>query len=192
MVMALVWTAIAVAGAYAIAVLALDDRRQTPAVRLEDGRDFVPTNRWVVFGHHFAAIAGPGPLLGPTLAAQFGYLPGTIWILAGVVLGGAVQDFVILAISLRRDGRSLAKMAHDNLGRWGAVAGTIGILLIIVILTAVLALVVVNLLAESPWGLFTVSATIPIAMLMGLVMKGRGGGEEPPRTLREQVDDDEC
>jgi carbon starvation protein len=157
-------------------VLALDDRRVTPAVRLDDGRDFVPSNRWVVFGHHFAAIAGPGPLLGPTLAAQFGYLPGTIWILAGVLLGGAVQDFVILAISLRRDGRSLAKLAHDNLGRWGAFAGTTGILLIIVILISVLALVVVNLLAESPWGLFTAAATIPIAMLMGLIMKGRGTG----------------
>ncbi len=154
-------------------VLALDDRRTTPAVRLDDGRDFVPTNRWVVFGHHFAAIAGPGPLLGPTLAAQFGYLPGTIWILAGVVLGGAVQDFVVLALSLRRDGRSLAKLAHDSLGRLGAFAGTAGMVLIIVILIAVLALVVVNLLAESPWGLFTVSATIPIAMLMGLVMRGR-------------------
>ena len=111
-------------------VLALDDRRTTPAVRLADGRDFVPTNRWVVFGHHFAAIAGPGPLLGPTLAAQFGYLPGTLWILFGVLLGGAVQDFVILAISLRRDGRSLAKLANDTLGRWGALAGTAGILLI--------------------------------------------------------------
>ncbi len=157
-------------------VLALDDRRQTPASRLDDGRDFVPTHRWVVFGHHFAAIAGPGPLLGPTLAAQFGYLPGTIWILAGVLLGGAVQDLVILAISLRRDGRSLAKLAQDTLGRWGALAGTTGILLIIVILISVLALVVVNLLAESPWGLFTVTATIPIAMLMGLIMRGRGTG----------------
>jgi carbon starvation protein len=157
-------------------VLALDDRRVTPATRLDDGRDFVPTHRWVVFGHHFAAIAGPGPLLGPTLAAQFGYLPGTIWILAGVVLGGAVQDLVILAISLRRDGRSLAKLAHDMLGRWGALAGTTGMLLIIVILISVLALVVVNLLAESPWGLFTVTATIPIAMLMGLIMRGHGGG----------------
>ena len=157
-------------------VLAFDDRRTTPAVRLDDGRDFVPTNRWVVFGHHFAAIAGPGPLLGPTLAAQFGYLPGTMWILAGVVLGGAVQDLVILGLSLRRDGRSLAKLAHDALGRWGALAGTTGILLIIVILIAVLALVVVNLLAESPWGLFTVSATIPIAMLMGLVMRQPAAG----------------
>jgi carbon starvation protein len=156
-------------------VLVLDDRRTTPAIRLDDGRDFVPTNRWVVFGHHFAAIAGPGPLLGPTLAAQFGYLPGTIWILAGVVLGGAVQDFVILGISLRRDGRSLAKLAHDGLGRWGALAATTGMLLIIVILIAVLALVVVNLLAESPWGLFTATATIPIAILMGLILRGRGG-----------------
>mgnify|MGYP001035784482 FL=1 len=121
----------------AVRILALDDARVTPAVRRNDGRDFVPTNRWVVFGHHFAAIAGPGPLVGPTLAAQFGYLPGTIWILAGVVLAGAVQDFVILAASLRRDGRSLAKMAHDYLGRWGAVAGTLGILLIMVILISV-------------------------------------------------------
>ena len=157
-------------------VLMLDDRRQTPATRLADGRDFVPTHRWVVFGHHFAAIAGPGPLLGPTLAAQFGYLPGTLWILAGVLLGGAVQDFVILAISLRRDGRSLAKLAHDCLGRWGAIAATTGIILIIVILIAVLALVVVNLLAESPWGLFTVATTIPIAMLMGLIMRGHASG----------------
>ncbi len=159
----------------AVRILALDDARVTPAVRRNDGRDFVPTNRWVVFGHHFAAIAGPGPLVGPTLAAQFGYLPGTIWILAGVVLAGAVQDFVILAASLRRDGRSLAKMAHDYLGRWGAVAGTLGILLIMVILIAVLGLVVVNALAESPWGVFTVGATIPIAILMGVVMRGGGG-----------------
>ncbi|HEX4822855.1 MAG TPA: carbon starvation CstA family protein [Candidatus Polarisedimenticolaceae bacterium] len=160
-------------------VLALNDRRTTPAVRLADGRDFVPTHRWVVFGHHFAAIAGPGPLLGPTLAAQFGYLPGTIWILAGVLLGGAVQDFVILAASLRRDGRSLARMTRDVLGPWGAAAGTLGIVLIMIILIAVLALVVVNLLAESPWGLFTCAATIPIAMLMGGVM--RGHGQSTPR-----------
>ncbi|HJQ98929.1 MAG TPA: carbon starvation CstA family protein, partial [Candidatus Polarisedimenticolaceae bacterium] len=156
-------------------VLALDPARETPATRLSDGRDFVPTHRWVVFGHHFAAIAGPGPLLGPTLAAQFGYLPGTLWILAGVLLGGAVQDFVILALSLRRDGRSLARMARDYLGPWGAAAGTFGILLIMVILMAVLALVVVNLLAESPWGLFTCAATIPIAMVMGVIMKGGSG-----------------
>jgi carbon starvation protein len=156
-------------------VLALSDLRPTPAVRIADGRDFVPTNRWVVFGHHFAAIAGPGPLVGPILAAQFGYLPGTIWILAGVVLGGAVQDFVILAASLRRDGRSLARLAHDYLGRWGALAGTLGILLIMVILIAVLGLVVVNALADSPWGVFTVGATIPIALIMGVVMRGGHG-----------------
>ncbi len=158
----------------AVKVLALDDRRISPAVRLADGRDFVPTNRWVVFGHHFAAIAGPGPLLGPTLAAQFGYLPGTIWILAGVVLGGAVQDFVILAASMRRDGRSLARLARETLGPWGALAGTVGILCIMVILIAVLALVVVNLLAVSPWGLFTCAATIPIALLMGTILRGGG------------------
>jgi carbon starvation protein len=155
-------------------VLALDDARVTPAVRRNDGRDFVPTNRWVVFGHHFAAIAGPGPLVGPILAAQFGFLPGTLWILAGVVLGGAVQDFVILVASVRRDGRSLAGLAQDHLGRWGAAAGTLGILLIMVILIAVLGLVVVNALAESPWGLFTVGATVPIALLMGVIMKGGG------------------
>lgn len=156
-------------------VLALEEQRATPAVRINDGRDFVPTNRWVVFGHHFAAIAGPGPLVGPILAAQFGYLPGTLWILIGVVLGGAVQDFVILAISMRRDGRSLAKLARDVLGPWGALAGTLSILLIIVILIAVLALVVVNALAESPWGVFTVGATIPIALAMGLLMRGGHG-----------------
>ena len=156
-------------------VLALDDRRTTPAVRLNDGHDFVPTNRWVVFGHHFAAIAGPGPLIGPVLAAQFGYLPGTIWILAGVVLGGAVQDLVVLVASLRRDGRSLARLAADYLGPIGAVAGTLGILLIMVILIAVLGLVVVNALAESPWGTFTVGMTIPIALVMGLIMRGGHG-----------------
>jgi carbon starvation protein len=158
-------------------VLALDDGRVTPAERLNDGRDFVPTNRWVVFGHHFAAIAGPGPLIGPVLAAQFGYLPGTLWILAGVVLGGAVQDFVVLVASLRRDGRSLAKMASDYLGPVGAVAGTLGILLIMVVLIAVLGLVVVNALAESPWGTFTVGMTIPIALLMGVIMR-RGHGRQ--------------
>jgi carbon starvation protein len=180
------WLVVAAVCTYAVAyrfyakfiatkVFALDDRNQTPAVRLADGRDFVPTHRWVVFGHHFAAIAGPGPLIGPILAAQFGYLPGTLWILAGVVLGGAVQDFVILVFSLRRDGRSLAKMARDYLGPLGAVAGTLGILFIMVILIAVLGLVVVNALAESPWGLFTVGMTIPIALLMGLIMRGGHG-----------------
>lgn len=156
-------------------VFALSADRVTPAIRLNDGRDFVPTNRWVVFGHHFAAIAGPGPLIGPVLAAQFGYLPGTLWILAGVVLAGAVQDFVILCFSLRRDARSLAGMARDDLGPWGATAATLGILLIMVILIAVLGLVVVNALAESPWGLFTVAATIPIAMVMGVIMRGGHG-----------------
>src|SRR5215831_4158069 len=152
-------------------VLALDDTRLTPAERINDGRDFVPTNRWVVFGHHFAAIAGPGPLIGPTLAAQFGYLPGTLWILAGVVLGGAVQDFCILCGSLRRDGRSLGQMAKDEIGPLGGFAALVGVFVIIVILIAVLALVVVNALRQSPWGTFTVGATIPIAMLMGWYMK---------------------
>ncbi len=159
----------------AVRVFQLDDKNLTPAVRRNDGHDFVPTNKWVVFGHHFAAIAGPGPLIGPILAAQFGYLPGTLWILAGVVLGGAVQDFVILIASLRRDGRSLAKMARDYLGPLGAIAGTLGILFIMVILIAVLGLVVVNALAESPWGVFTVGMTIPIALLMGLIMRGGHG-----------------
>ncbi|HKX62040.1 MAG TPA: carbon starvation CstA family protein [Verrucomicrobiae bacterium] len=148
-------------------VLALNDRRATPCEVHEDGRDYVKTNKWIVFGHHFAAISGPGPLVGPVLAAQFGYLPGSIWILIGVVLGGAVQDFVILFASIRRDGRSLAQMVRDELNRVAGVIGVIAILSIMIILLAVLALVVVNALAESPWGVFTVSATIPIAMLMG-------------------------
>ena len=148
-------------------VLALDDRRATPCEVHEDGKDVVKTNKWIVFGHHFAAISGPGPLVGPVLAAQFGYLPGTLWILIGVVLGGAVQDFVILASSMRRDGRSLAQMVKDELNSLAGVIGTVAILSIMIILLAVLALVVVNALAESPWGVFTVGATIPIAMLMG-------------------------
>ena len=164
-------------------VLSLDDRNTTPAVRRNDGRDFVPTNRWVVYGHHFAAIAGPGPLIGPILAAQFGYLPGTIWILAGVAFGGAVQDFVILVASLRRDGSSLAKLARDYLGPLGAFAGTAGILLIMIILIAVLGLVIVNALAESPWGVFTVGATIPIALLMGVIMRGGHGRQVAQATL---------
>src|SRR5690349_24461603 len=152
-------------------VLAWEALRATPAERLENDRDFVPTNRWVVFGHHFAAIAGPGPLIGPTLAAQFGYLPGTLWILAGVVLGGAVQDFCILCGSLRRDGRSLGQMAKDEIGPLGGFAALLGVFFIMVILIAVLALVVVNALKQSPWGTFTVGATIPIAMAMGWYMK---------------------
>ena len=152
-------------------VLGLDESRVTPAERINDGRDFVPTNRWVVFGHHFAAIAGPGPLIGPTLAAQFGYLPGTLWILAGVVLGGAVQDFCVLSCSLRRDGKSLGRMAREEIGVVGGFVAMIGVLMIMVILIAVLGLVVVNALKNSPWGTFTVTATIPIAMLMGGYMR---------------------
>ncbi|HXG49192.1 MAG TPA: carbon starvation CstA family protein [Methylomirabilota bacterium] len=148
-------------------VLALNDRRATPCEVREDGRDFVKTNKWIVFGHHFAAISGPGPLVGPVLAAQFGYLPGTLWILIGVVLGGAVQDFVILFASMRRNGQSLAQMVREELNRAAGVIGVIAILSIMIILLAVLALVVVNAMAESPWSVFTVGATIPIAMLMG-------------------------
>ena len=148
-------------------VLALDDRRATPCQAHEDGRDFVRTNKWIVFGHHFAAISGPGPLVGPVLAAQFGYLPGTLWILIGVVLGGAVQDFIILFASMRRDGRSLAQMVREELGTAAGTLGLVAIAAIMIILLAVLALVVVNLLAESSWGVFTVGATIPIALLMG-------------------------
>jgi carbon starvation protein len=177
-----IWFVIAAAAVYAIAyrfygaflaarLFALDAGRQTPAERINDGRDFVPTNRWVVFGHHFAAIAGPGPLIGPTLAAQFGYLPGTLWILVGVVLGGAVQDFCILCSSLRRNGRSLGQMAKDEIGPLGGFAALVGVFFIMVILIAVLALVVVNALKQSPWGTFTVAATIPIAMVMGWYMK---------------------
>ncbi len=208
MLTGLVWTAVALVGAYAVSVLAffrgetvnavwfvvaavavyaiayrfygafiaaklfaLDAGNQTPAERINDGRDFIPTNRWIVFGHHFAAIAGPGPLIGPTLAAQFGYLPGTLWILAGVVLGGAVQDLCILCGSLRHDGRSLGQMAKEEIGPIGGLAALVGVFSIMVILIAVLALVVVNALKQSPWGTFTVGATIPIAMVMGWYMK---------------------
>jgi carbon starvation protein len=152
-------------------VLALDPTRATPAERFNDGRDFMPTNRWVVFGHHFAAIAGPGPLVGPTLAAQFGYLPGTLWILIGAVLGGCVQDFVALFCSIRRDGRSLGQMARDELGPIGGAVALIGVMAIMIILIAVLGLVVVNAMRNSPWATSTVSATIPIAVLIGLFMR---------------------
>ncbi|NBV24428.1 MAG: carbon starvation protein A [Proteobacteria bacterium] len=148
-------------------VMMLDDRRATPCEVHEDGHDFVKTNKWIVFGHHFAAISGPGPLVGPVLAAQFGYLPGTLWILIGVVLGGAVQDFVILFCSMRRNGRSLGQMVKEELNSVAGVIGLVAILAIMIILLAVLALVVVKALAESPWGVFTVAATIPIAMFMG-------------------------
>src|SRR2546430_10425664 len=152
-------------------ILALNDRRATPCEVHDDGKDFVKTNKWIVFGHHFAAISGPGPLVGPVLAAQFGYLPGTLWILVGVVLGGAVQDFCILCGSLRRDGRSLGQMAKEEIGPLGGFAALVGVFFIMVILIAVLALVVVNALKQSPWGTFTVAATIPIAMVMGWYMK---------------------
>src|SRR3954466_3982610 len=152
-------------------VLALDATRATPAERLENGRDFVPTNKWVVFGHHFAAIAGPGPLVGPVLAAQFGYLPGTLWILAGAVFGGCVQDFVILLFSVRRDGKSLTEMAREEIGRVGGLIAFVAVISIIVILLSVAALIVVNALRDSPWGLFTVAMTIPIAFLMGIYLR---------------------
>ncbi len=148
-------------------VLMLDDKRATPCEVHEDGKDFVKTNKWIVFGHHFAAISGPGPLVGPVLAAQFGYLPGTLWILIGVVLGGAVQDFIILFASMRRDGKSLGQMVKEELSTTVGAVAMIAILAIMVILLAVLGLVVVKALAESPWGVFTVAATIPIAMFMG-------------------------
>ncbi|MBN9693546.1 MAG: carbon starvation protein A [Verrucomicrobia bacterium] len=151
----------------AVRALMLDDRRATPCEVHEDGKDFVRTNRWIVFGHHFAAISGPGPLVGPVLAAQFGYLPGALWILIGVVLGGAVQDFIILFASMRRNGRSLGQMVRDELNPFTGLVALIAILAIMIILLAVLALVVVKALAESPWGVFTVGATIPIALLMG-------------------------
>jgi carbon starvation protein len=151
-------------------VLSLDDARPTPAHRFNDGKDFVPTNRWVVFGHHFAAIAGPGPLVGPILAAQFGYLPGVLYIVIGVVLGGAVQDFTILVASLRRNGRSLGQMVREEIGPVGGAAALVGVLAIMVILIGVLGLVVVNAMYGSPWGTFTVSATIPIALAMGVYM----------------------
>ena len=152
-------------------VFALDARRPTPAVRLNDGRDYVPTNRWIVFGHHFAAIAGPGPLVGPTLAAQFGFLPGMLWILVGVALGGAVQDCVILAASVRRNGKSLGQMAKEEIGPLGGYAALVAVLGIMIVLIAVLALVIVNALKSSPWGTVTIGLTIPIAMLMGIYMR---------------------
>ena len=152
-------------------VLALDAMRATPAERLENGRDFVRTNKWVVFGHHFAAIAGPGPLVGPVLAAQFGYLPGTLWILVGAVFGGCVQDFVILLFSVRRDGKSLTEMAKDEIGRVGGFVAYVAVISIIVILLGVCALIVVNALKGSPWGTFTIAMTIPIALLMGVYLR---------------------
>jgi carbon starvation protein len=152
-------------------VLALDDTRATPAERLDDGRDFVPTNKWVLLGHHFAAIAGPGPLVGPTLAAQFGYLPGTLWLIVGAVLGGCVQDFLILFFSIRRDGKSLGQMAREEVSRRGGMLALLAVLAIMVILLAVIGLVLINALKGSPWGTFTLAMTIPIALLMGLHLR---------------------
>src|SRR4051812_17540128 len=188
------WLVLAAVGTYLLAyrfysrflaerVFGLNDRRATPAERLANGRDFVPTNRWVLFGHHFAAIAGAGPLVGPVLAAQFGYLPGTLWIVFGVVLGGAVQDFVILFGSMRRDGKSLGQMAKEETGPVTGLLAMVAVLAIMVILLAVLALVVVNALKDSPWGVFTILCTIPIAVLMGFWMKMW----RPGRTLEASV-----
>lgn len=164
-------------------VLVVDETRATPAERLDNGRDFVPTNRWIVFGHHFAAIAGPGPLIGPTLAAQFGYLPGTLWILIGAVLGGAVQDMVTLFFSTRRNGRSLGQMARDEIGAVGGTAALVGTFMIMIILIAVLGLVVVNAMKHSPWATSTVAATIPIAMIVGIYMRNI----RPGRVLEASV-----
>jgi carbon starvation protein len=156
-------------------VLTLDELRAPPSVVREDGKDFVQTNKWIVFGHHFAAIAGPGPLVGPVLAAQFGFLPGLLWMLVGATLGGAVHDCVILFCSVRRGGKSLGQMVRDEVGPFAGLAASVSIVAIMIILLAVLGLVVVNALAESPWGLFTIAATMPIALAMGLGMRyGRG------------------
>ena len=152
-------------------VLQLDDARVTPAERHNDGLDYVPTNKYVVFGHHFAAIAGAGPLVGPVLAAQMGYLPGTLWILIGVVFAGAVQDFIILFCSIRRDGRSLGEMVKMEMGPMAGGVALIGTLGIMIIILAALGLVVVKALGESPWGTFTVAVTIPTAMVMGIYMR---------------------
>jgi carbon starvation protein len=152
-------------------LFALDDTRATPAERLEDGRDFVPTNKWVLLGHHFAAIAGPGPLVGPTLAAQFGYLPGTLWLILGAALGGCVQDFTILFCSIRRDGKSLGQIAREEVSKRGGTIAGLAVLAIMVILLAVIALVVVKALKDSPWGTFTLAMTIPIALLMGIYLR---------------------
>lgn len=176
------WIVVAAVCCYAVAyrfyskfiaykIFALNDNRATPAEIHNDGKDFVPTNKWVLFGHHFAAIAGAGPLVGPILAAQMGYLPGMLWIIIGVVLGGAVQDAVILMGSMRRDGKSLGQIAKEEVGPFGGLIASIGVIAIMIILIAVLALVVVKSLANSPWGVFTIASTIPIAILMGIYMR---------------------
>src|SRR5574341_781672 len=151
-------------------VLALDDSRPVPSQTMYDGHNYYPTNKWVLFGHHFAAISGAGPLIGPVLAAQFGFLPGFLWLLIGVVLGGAVQDFVILAASIRRNGRSLAEIARTEISPVSGLIAAIAILFIVVIALAGLGLAVVNALAESSWGTFTIAMTIPLALFVGLWM----------------------
>jgi carbon starvation protein len=176
------WILFAALSSYAIAyrfyarfiayrVLGVDDTRATPAERLQNGRDFDVTDRRVLFGHHFAAIAGAGPLVGPVLAAQMGYLPGTIWIIVGVIFAGAVQDMMVLFFSMRRDGKSLGQMVREEIGVVGGVAALIAVFMIMIIILAVLALVVVNALAESPWGVFSISLTIPIALFMGFYLR---------------------
>ncbi|OFW02373.1 MAG: carbon starvation protein A [Acidobacteria bacterium RIFCSPLOWO2_02_FULL_68_18] len=167
----------------AFTVFGLDDRRATPAERLNNGRDFCPTTKWVAAGQHFSAISGAGPLVGPTLAAQFGFLPGTLWLIAGVVLGGAVQDMVVLCASVRRDGKSLGQMAKDEVNPVAGMAAMVAVFAIMIILLAVLALVVVNALRDSPWGLFTIVATIPIALLMGVWMNNVRPGQVTEATV---------
>jgi carbon starvation protein len=152
-------------------LLALDNSRATPSERRDDGRDYVPTNKWVLFGHHFAAIAGPGPLVGPTLAAQFGYLPGTLWLIAGAAFAGCVQDFVILFCSIRRDGKTLGEMAKDEVSKRGGFIAQLAVLAIMIILLGVVALVIVNALKSSPWATFTLAMTIPIALLLGVYLR---------------------
>jgi carbon starvation protein len=177
-----VWFIVAAVATYMVAyrfyskfiaakVLGLDETRATPSERLEDGKDFVPTNKWVLIGHHFAAIAGPGPLVGPTLAAQFGYMPGTLWLILGAVLGGCVQDFTTLFFSMRRNGKSLGQMAREEVGKRGGKLALLAVLAIMVILLAAVALIVVKALKDSPWGTFTLAMTIPIAMLVGIYLR---------------------
>ena len=157
-------------------VLVLNDNRATPALVVDDGKDFVPTNRWMAFGHHFAAIAGPGPLVGPVLAAQFGFLPGTLWILVGATLGGGVHDMIVLFASVRRRGKTLGQMVKEEIGSAVGALALVSVLAIMVILLAVLALVVVQALAKSPWGVFTMATTIPVALIMGIGLRsGRVG-----------------
>src|SRR5437763_2862012 len=152
-------------------ILVLNVERATPALVRNDGKDFVPTHRWMVFGHHFAAIAGPGPLVGPVLAAQFGFLPGTLWILIGATLGGGVHDMITLFASVRRGGKTLGQMVKEEIGPGVGALALISVLAIMIILIAVLALVVVQALADSPWGVFTIAMTIPIALIMGFGLR---------------------